>query len=60
MIKFKHILPLALMGAALAAGPAKADQLDDIKKAGEMTCGTLGTSQPFSFQDISTDRKSVV
>lgn len=37
-----------------ASSLAQADQLDDIKSAGVMTCGTLGTSQPFSFQDNAT------
>ena len=37
-----------------AAAVSHADQLDDIKAAGVLNCGTLGTSQPFSFQDNNT------
>jgi polar amino acid transport system substrate-binding protein len=29
--------------------PARADQLQDIKKKGELVCGVLGTDEPFSF-----------
>ncbi|SET33106.1 ABC transporter substrate-binding protein [Stigmatella erecta] len=29
--------------------PAQADQLQDIKKKGELVCGVLGTDEPFSF-----------
>ncbi|WP_249407609.1 ABC transporter substrate-binding protein [Rhizobium sp. CFBP 8752] len=39
---------------AFSAVAAKADQLEDIKARGTMVCGTLGTSQPFSFQDNAT------
>lgn len=43
-----------LISAATTAMLAQADQLADIKQKGVMICGTLGTSQPFSFQDAST------
>jgi polar amino acid transport system substrate-binding protein len=38
-------------GALLLAPllPARADQLQDIKKKGELVCGVLGTDEPFSF-----------
>lgn len=39
---------------ALAAAPAKADLLDDVKARGTLICGTLGTSQPFSYQDAAS------
>lgn len=39
---------------SLASLVAHADQLDDVKARGELVCGTLGTSQPFSFQDAAT------
>ncbi|GGE53170.1 solute-binding protein [Agaricicola taiwanensis] len=53
MMKNKwNILAFALP-LALAAVPAKADLLDDVKSRGQLVCGTLGTSQPFSFQDDS-------
>jgi polar amino acid transport system substrate-binding protein len=48
-----NVLALALP-LALAAMPAKADLLDDVKSRNSLVCGTLGTSQPFSFQDAST------
>jgi len=41
-------------GLALAPMAAQADLLDDVKARGELVCGTLGTSQPFSFQDVQT------
>ena len=34
--------------------PSHADILKDIKARGAFICGTLGTSEPFSFQDPST------
>lgn len=39
---------------ALSAVPAKADLLDDVKARGNLICGTLGTSQPFSYQDAAS------
>ncbi|MGV7214958.1 ABC transporter substrate-binding protein [Bradyrhizobium sp. UFLA05-112] len=33
---------------------ARADQLADIKQRGTLICGTLGTFEPFSFQDPKT------
>jgi polar amino acid transport system substrate-binding protein len=46
---------LAMLVASLPASrPASADQLSDIKSRGKLVCGTLGTSEPFSFQDPST------
>lgn len=55
MIKNNYVLSSCLALAALTLGTAAhADQLQDIKQKGEMTCGTLGTSQPFSFQDAAT------
>lgn len=39
---------------ALAGTFSQANQLDAIKEKGELVCGTLGTSQPFSFQDSET------
>lgn len=39
---------------AISAFAAKADQLEEIKARGTLVCGTLGTSEPFSFQDSST------
>jgi len=42
----------ALLGLSSLA--ARADQLADIKARGKMICGTLGTAEPFSFQDPRT------
>lgn len=44
----------ALTAVLFSAGTASADQLDDVLKRGTLLCGTLGTSQPFSFQDKDT------
>lgn len=45
---------LVTLSLCAASALAHADQLDDIKSAGVLNCGTLGTSQPFSFQDNAT------
>ncbi|NYT25151.1 ABC transporter substrate-binding protein [Alcaligenaceae bacterium] len=54
MIKVKNLCHVFLAMAAIVAMPAQANQLEEIKKKGELVCGTLGTSQPFSFQDTKT------
>ena len=52
----RHTFFAACLGLASLAlgGSAQADQVDDIKARGELLCGTLGTSQPFSYQDGAT------
>jgi polar amino acid transport system substrate-binding protein len=53
IMKFKTlftILPFVLA----CANVAQADALDNIKEHGTLVCGTLGTSEPFSFQDPKT------
>lgn len=46
---------LTLGFAFLAAtAAARADQLADVKERGTLICGTLGTAEPFSFQDPKT------
>lgn len=52
----RHTLYAACLGLAtlVMGAAAQADQVDDIKARGELICGTLGTSQPFSFQDGAT------
>ena len=50
----KYSLAVVAVTAALAAQSVFADQLDDIKKRGTLICGTLGTSEPFSFADQAT------
>ena len=54
-------LACAAIAAAvtLAALPAKADQLSDIKKKGELVCGVLGTDEPFSFLKDPMSREIV-
>ncbi|SAI71377.1 solute-binding protein [Bordetella ansorpii] len=47
--------PAILIAMACAMpGTAHADQLQDIKSRGKFICGTLGTAEPFSFQDAKT------
>lgn len=54
-MKSKITVSVCLSLAALvSAAPAHADQLADITARGTLVCGTLGTSQPFSFQDAAT------
>jgi len=48
---FKSLALVACLGAAQLA---HADALSDIKDRGTLVCGTLGTSEPFSFQDPVT------
>ncbi|ANN79677.1 ABC transporter substrate-binding protein [Bordetella flabilis] len=43
-----------LLAALSASGVAHADALADVKARGTLVCGTLGTSEPFSFQDPKT------
>ena len=51
----KHTpLALAIAAGSLLATAAQADQLADIKQKGMLVCGTLGTSEPFSFSDPQT------
>lgn len=52
----KSTKTLILAGFAMLAalGSAKADQLADIKAAGKLICGTMGTFEPFSFPDPKT------
>lgn len=50
----KFIFALATCVLTLASGAANADQLADIKAKGVLICGTLGTSEPFSFPDPQT------
>jgi polar amino acid transport system substrate-binding protein len=48
------LLLAAGLAAALLAGVVRADQLDDIKKKGEIVIGVLGTDEPNSFVDPKT------
>ena len=49
------LITMIVLGGGLSAPlPARADQLQDIKSRGKLVCGTLGTFEPFSFQDPAT------
>ncbi|NYT82228.1 ABC transporter substrate-binding protein [Alcaligenaceae bacterium] len=52
----KQILALtAALGMAAALAPVvQAGTLEDIKARGKFICGTMGTAEPFSFQDPKT------
>jgi polar amino acid transport system substrate-binding protein len=43
-----------LIGTLITATAARADQLDDIRKKGEIVIGVLGTDEPNSFVDPKT------
>ncbi|MES2940798.1 MAG: transporter substrate-binding domain-containing protein, partial [Pseudomonadota bacterium] len=49
-----RILAAAAFAAAVLAPTAHADQLDDIRKKGEIVVGVLGTDEPNSFVDPKT------
>ena len=54
-MKIKSLLSsLALTAIAAVPAVASADALQNIKDRGTLVCGTLGTSEPFSFQDPAT------
>src|ERR1700712_5756553 len=52
-LNFRTALAATFAAAALV-GAAHADQLDDIKKKGEIVFGVLGTDEPNSFVDPKT------
>ncbi len=52
-MKFRW-LATVVAGAALLSGAVHADQLDDIKKKGELVVGVLGTDEPNSYIDPKT------
>ncbi|WP_275791310.1 transporter substrate-binding domain-containing protein [Pararhizobium gei] len=54
-MRLKHILAAAIFaGAAGLSTIASAEQLNDIKAAGELNCGVLTNSPPLGFQDPKT------
>lgn len=53
-MRHRFLLSIAIAAAALAATAARADQLADIKKKGEIVIGVLGTDEPNSFVDPKT------
>lgn len=52
-MKLKNLLTILPIVMA-CANVAQADALDTIEERGTLVCGTLGTSEPFSFQDPKT------
>ncbi len=54
MKSLRNALTLALLALSLLATGARADQLDDIRKKGELVVGVLGTDEPNSFIDPKT------
>jgi len=51
----KTLLPIVAFACfSFLTQAAMADQLADIKQKGTLVCGTLGTSEPFSFPDPVT------
>lgn len=54
MVLEKMLKCLPLVACLGMANVAHADVLSDVKARGTLVCGTLGTSEPFSFQDPST------
>lgn len=45
---------LTVLSLSIFSSVTHADVLSDIKNRGTLVCGTLGTSEPFSFQDPQT------
>jgi polar amino acid transport system substrate-binding protein len=54
MVMKQMLKVLPLVACLGMASVAHADALSDIKSRGTLVCGTLGTSEPFSFQDPQT------
>ncbi|MVW70432.1 MULTISPECIES: ABC transporter substrate-binding protein [unclassified Bordetella] len=54
MVKKQMLKYLPLVACLGMGSVAHADALSDIKSRGTLVCGTLGTSEPFSFQDPQT------
>lgn len=52
-MKIRWLAPL-IVGAVAWTGAAHADQLEDIKKKGELVVGVLGTDEPQSYIDPKT------
>lgn len=54
-MKYKYTSAAAVLALVLGVGSAaSANVLDDVKSRNTLVCGTLGTSEPFSFQDPKT------
>ncbi|MBD9454752.1 transporter substrate-binding domain-containing protein [Rhizobium sp. RHZ02] len=50
-MSFKTLLAASVIGLAALTHSVSASQLDDVKKAGKITCGVLTNSPPLGFQD---------
>jgi polar amino acid transport system substrate-binding protein len=53
-MSFKKLLAVSVIGLAALTHSVSASQLDDVKKAGKITCGVLTNSPPLGFQDPKT------
>jgi polar amino acid transport system substrate-binding protein len=53
-MSFTKLLAASVIGIAALTHSASANQLDDVKKAGKITCGVLTNSPPLGFQDPKT------
>jgi polar amino acid transport system substrate-binding protein len=53
-MQLRHLFAAALTATSLLAVTAHANQLDDIRKKGELVVGVLGTDEPNSFVDPKT------
>jgi len=53
-MNMKKLIAASVIGIAALAHNVAASQLDDIKKAGKITCGVLTNSPPLGFQDAKT------
>jgi polar amino acid transport system substrate-binding protein len=50
-MNFARLLAASVIGIAALTHSVSANQLDDVKKAGKITCGVLTNSPPLGFQD---------
>jgi polar amino acid transport system substrate-binding protein len=50
-MSFARLLAASVIGIAALTHSVSANQLDDVKKAGKITCGVLTNSPPLGFQD---------
>lgn len=53
-IRIAVTLVIGAVLTAMGPGVARADQVEDIRQAGELVCGVLGTDEPNSFVDPAT------
>jgi len=53
-MSFARLLAASVIGITALTHSVSASQLDDVKKAGQITCGVLTNSPPLGFQDSKT------